>query len=190
MTLTGAGGVGKTRLGLAGRRPRCSRFPEGAWLVELARSATRRVAEALAAVFGVSARGGIRRSTESLVEFLRPKQLLLVLDNCEHLLEPVAELVDVLERSVPAFGAGHQPRGPGLEGERVLPVPSLPAPAATPDPSAVAGNPAVQALRRTSPRRRPGLRADRRERGRRGQICRRLDGVPLAIELAAARVAP
>ena len=100
VTLTGVGGVGKTRLALQVAAEVLPEFREGAWLVELA---------AVRDPDGVveRVRGGVRGECpcrpdaveESLVEFLRTKQLLLVVDNCEHLLEAVADLVELLERS-------------------------------------------------------------------------------------------
>ena len=99
VTLTGAGGVGKTRLALQVAGQVSPRFGDGAWLCELA--PVRDVAavdDAVAAVFSVTAPAGLS-TQEALVEFLRGKQLLLVLDNCEHLLEGAAALAGVLQRS-------------------------------------------------------------------------------------------
>ena len=96
VTLTGPGGVGKTRLALqvAGQVP--PRFGDGAWLCELAPVRDPAgVDDAVAAVFSVTARAG-QSTREALVEFLRSKQLLLVLDNCEHLLDGAAALAAVL----------------------------------------------------------------------------------------------
>jgi class 3 adenylate cyclase len=129
VTLTGVGGVGKTRLALQVAASALPRFPDGAWLVELAPVRDPEgVAGAIAAVFGVSARAGMSLD-ESLVEFLRAKRLLLVVDNAEHLLEAVAELVDMFERNCAGLVVLVTSReGLALDGERVLPVPSLGAP--------------------------------------------------------------
>jgi predicted ATPase/class 3 adenylate cyclase len=189
VTLTGVGGVGKTRLALQVAGDVLPRFREGAWLVELA--AVRdpaAVVDAFAAVFGVTARSG-RSLTESLVEFLGTKQLLLVLDNCEHLLDPVAELTDDIIRACPGVIILATSReGLALVGERILAVPSLRTPVENADLETVAGSDAVQ------------LFVDRARAvdatfalvdGNAASVvrlCRRLDGVPLALELAAARI--
>ena len=114
VTLTGVGGVGKTRLALQVAAEVLPGFREGAWLVELAPVRDPDgVVDAFAAVFGVSARAG-QSVEEALVEFLRTKQLLLVVDNCEHLLEAVAVLVETLERSCARCGrVGDESRGLG-----------------------------------------------------------------------------
>jgi predicted ATPase/class 3 adenylate cyclase len=189
VTLTGVGGVGKTRLALQVAAGMLPRFREGAWLVELA--AVRDpagVPGAVAAVFGVTARAGMT-VTESLVEFLRTKRLLLVLDNCEHLLDAAAELIESLERhGVGLVVLATSREGLGLDGERILVVPSLALPMAEADLEAVATAEAV----RLFVERAQAVNADfvltRTNAGAVAQVCRRLDGVALAIELAAARV--
>ena len=99
VTLTGVGGVGKTRLALQVAAELLPDFREGAWLCELGGIRDPDgVVGALAAVFAVTPRAD-QTLAEALIEFLRTKQLLLVMDNCEHLLEAVAELVELLERS-------------------------------------------------------------------------------------------
>jgi hypothetical protein len=99
VTLTGAGGVGKTRLALQLAGQVADRFRDGVWLCDLAPVRDpAAVDDAVATVFAVTAPAG-QSTSEALVEFLRGKQLLLVLDNCEHLLEAAAALVDVLQRS-------------------------------------------------------------------------------------------
>ena len=99
VTLTGPGGVGKTRLALQAAGQLSPRFGDGAWLCELAPVRDPAgVDDAVAAVFSLAARAG-QSTREALVEFLRGKQLLLVLDNCEHLLAEAAALAGVLQRS-------------------------------------------------------------------------------------------
>jgi predicted ATPase len=189
VTLTGVGGVGKTRLAQQVAAAVLPRFREGAWLVELApvRDPSG-VPGALAGVFGLTARSGMTLE-ESLVEFLRSKQLLMVLDNCEHMLDVVAELVQSLERRCAGLVVLATSReGLALDGERVLAVPSLASPGADADIESVAGADAV----RLFVERAQGAKADfgltATNAAAIGQVCRRLDGVPLAIELAAARV--
>jgi predicted ATPase/class 3 adenylate cyclase len=189
VTLTGVGGVGKTRLALQVAAGMLPRFREGAWLVELAPVRDPAgVPGAVAAVFGVTARAGMT-VTESAVEFLRTKQLLLVLDNCEHLLDAAAELIESLQRHCARLVVLATSReGLGLDGERILVVPSLALPMTAADQEAVATAEAV----RLFVERAQGVNADfvltPTNAAAVAQVCRRLDGVPLAIELAAARV--
>ena len=189
VTLTGVGGVGKTRLALQAAARVLPRFREGAWLVEL--SPVRDpdgVPSALAVVFGVSARFGMTLQ-ESLAEFLRTKRLLVVLDNCEHLLEPVAELVEFLVHSCAGLVVLATSReGLAVEGERILPVPSLPSPASDAGPEVAGHADAVRLFVERAGAVDPDFALTGENTAAVIQICRRLDGVPLAIELAAARV--
>ncbi len=189
VTLTGVGGVGKTRLALQVAGEVLPRFREGAWLVELAPVRDPdAVVDAVAAVFGVTARAG-QTLVEALVEFLGTKQLLLVLDNCEHVLDPVADVVDEIVRSCPGVVVLATSReGLAIVGERILAVPSLPSPAVDADLDVVAASDAVQLFldRAQAADQSFALGADNAASVVR--VCRRLDGVPLAIELAAARV--
>ena len=189
VTLTGVGGVGKTRLALQVAAESLPRFREGAWLVELAAVRDPEgVVGAVAGVFGVTARAG-HGLIDTLVEFLGTKQLLLILDNCEHLLEAVADLVDVIERScggVVVLATSRE--GLALEGERVLPIPSLPGPAAGADLEATRRADAVHLFVERAHDVDPDFELSAANAGAVAQVCRRLDGVPLAIELAAARV--
>jgi len=131
VTLTGPGGVGKTRLAVQAARQVMQRFGDGAWLCELAPVRDPAgVDDAVAAVFSVTATAG-QGSREALVEFLRGKELLLVLDNCEHLLEGAAALAGVLQRSCERLVILATSReGLGIEGEQLLPVPPLEVPEA------------------------------------------------------------
>src|SRR5262249_56920402 len=131
VTLAGPGGVGKTRLALQAAAQVAPRFEDGAWLCELA--PIRNVAgvdDAVAAVFSVTARAG-QSAREALVELLRAKQLLLVLDNCEHLIEGAAALAGVLAQSCERLVILATSREAlGIEGEHLVPVPPLGAPGA------------------------------------------------------------
>jgi len=190
VTLAGAGGVGKTGLALKLAADLVPLFAQGTWLVELA--AVRdpgAVVGAVAAVFGVSARAGSSLEA-SLVEFLRSKRLLLIVDNCEHVLEPVADLVNVLVQRCPNVTVlATSQEGLDVDGERILLVGSLGAPPRDADPETVA---AADAVRLFVDRARQ-VDADFDLTPANGpavaEVCRRLDGVPLALELAAARVA-
>ena len=143
---------------------------------------------ALAAVFGVTARAG-QSLVETLVEFLATKQLLLVLDNCEHLLGSVAALVETLERSCAGVVVIATSReGLGVEGERNLVVPSLGAPGDAADLEVIASSEAVQLFCERARAAKDDFELTDRNVSAVVQVCQRLDGVPLAIELAAARV--
>jgi predicted ATPase/class 3 adenylate cyclase len=189
VTLTGVGGVGKTRLALQVAAQVVPRFREGAWLVELAAVRDPEgVPAAFAAVFGLTARAD-QTVEDSLVEFLRAKQLLLVVDNCEHLLAPVAELVERVERvaaGVVVLATSRE--GLGLEGEQNLTVPSLAAPAPTDDLDAIAASDAVTLFVQRAQRAVVEFTLTPDNAPAVAQVCRRLDGIALAIELAAARV--
>jgi predicted ATPase/class 3 adenylate cyclase len=189
VTLTGVGGVGKTRLALQVAADVLPRFREGAWLVELAPVRDPDgVVEAFAAVFGVSARAD-QSVEESLVEFLRTKQLLLVVDNCEHLLEAVADLVETVERSCAGVVVLATSReGLALDGEQNLTVPSLAAPAVDADLETIVHSDAVELFVQRAQRADADFGLTPENAAAVVEVCRRLDGVPLAIELAAARV--
>lgn len=190
VTLCGVGGVGKSRLGLECAARLIAAYPDGVWQCELARVAGGdAVAHVLAGALGVPGRP--ERTIEgSLIDFLRPKRALLVLDNCEHLLDAVAELVQTLLRGCPRLVVLATSRERlALDGEEVLPVEPLPVPAA--------GAPTLLATTRSAAVR---LFCDRAAAACHGfvltpgnaaavaDVCRRLDGLPLAIELAAARL--
>ncbi len=188
VTLTGVGGVGKTRLALQVAAEVLPRFREGAWLVEVApvRDPDAVVA-AFAATFAVTSRAGMSL-TESLVEFLGAKRLVLVVDNCEHVLDAVAALVDVIERScADVIVLATSREGLAVEGERVIPVPSLPGPPTDGRLEDIAGADAVRLFVERARAVDPDFTLTAENAAAVAQICRRLDGIPLAIELAAAR---
>jgi predicted ATPase len=189
VTLTGVGGVGKTRLALRAAAEEVPRYREGAWLVELqAVRDPEAVAGAVAAIFGLTDRAGMS-SQEILIEFLRSKQLLLILDNCEHLLDPVAELVEALERACPRVVVLATSReGLALEGERVVPVPALSAPAVDADLPTMNESEAVRLFVERAAWVDPDFELTDKIAPAVAQLCRHLDGLPLAVELAAARI--
>ena len=190
VTLTGAGGVGKTRLALQAAGQMSPRFGDGAWLCELAPVRDPAVVDgAVAAVFAVSPPAGLSTS-EALVEFLRSKQLLLVLDNCEHLLEGAAVLADVLQRSCERLVILATSReGLGIEGERLVPVPPLAVPGTDADLMAITQAEAVQLLAERAAAVKPDFAVTPENAAPVAATVRRLDGIALAIELAAARLA-
>jgi predicted ATPase len=189
VTLTGVGGVGKTRLALQMAGEVLPRFRDGVWLCELA--AVRdpdRVTEAVAGVFRVTTHPGMSWG-ESVVSFLHDQTLLLVLDNCEHLLDAAAEVVELLDRSCPGVVILATSREPlGIMGEHVLGVRSLPTPARDSGLAEVARADAVRLFVDRAQAAKDDFALTESNAGTIRQLCERLDGVPLAIELAAARI--
>jgi predicted ATPase/class 3 adenylate cyclase len=189
VTLIGVGGVGKTRLALQVAEQVLPRFGDGAWLCELApiRDAAG-VDDAVAAVFSVTARGG-QSTRDALVEFLRNKELLLVLDNCEHLLVGAAALAAILERSCARLVILATSReGLGIDGERLVPVPPFAAPDADADLETITDAEAVRLFADRAAAVKPDFMVTAENAAAVAAVVRRLDGVALAIELAAARV--
>jgi predicted ATPase len=147
------------------------------------------VDEAVAAVFSVTAPAG-QSTQEALVEFLRGKQLLLVLDNCEHLLDGASALAEVLQRSCERLGILATSReGLGIEGERLVPVPPLEVPRSDADLAAISQAEAVRLFAERAAAVKPDFAVTAVNAPAVAAVVRRLDGLALAIELAAARVA-
>ena len=189
VTLTGVGGVGKTRLALQIAAEIIDEFPDGAWLCEFAPvTDPEAVWETVAACLRLLSLPG-RALDESVLDYLAAKRLLLVLDNCEHLLDAVARQVDAIEHRCPDVSVLATSReGLGLAGERIVAVPPLGVPAGDADVDVVRRAEAVCLFwDRASTAKRDFALTDRNV-GAVGVLCRRLDGIPLAIELAAARV--
>jgi predicted ATPase len=190
LTLTGPGGVGKTRLALRLAEGAAAGFPDGVWLVELAQVADPDlVAAAVAQALGVREGGG-RSMPETLAAHLRATCLLLVLDNLEHLL-PAARLVSDLLRAAPGLKVLATSREPlRLSGEQEFPVPplALEAAADSADPTALVSGEAARLFVERARAVQPDFAPSGATAAAVAAICRRLDGLPLAIELAAARV--
>jgi len=189
VTLTGVGGVGKTRLALQAAAQVVPDYREGAWLCELGslRDADA-VPEAVASALDVQAQAG-QSIADTLLGFLRSKQLLLVLDNCEHLLDAVARLVERIERDCPHVVVLATSReGLGLRGEQMLAVRSLGLPDPEGELDAVVQADALRLFAARAVESRPGFEVTPENAAVVVDLCRRLDGIPLAIELAAARV--
>jgi len=189
VTLTGPGGVGKTRLALQVAGQVTERFGDGAWLCELAPVRDRAgVDDAVAAVFSVTGRAG-QSTREALVEFLRAKQLLLVLDNCEHLLDGAAALAGNLAQSCERLVILATSREPlGIDGEHLMPVPPLAVPGAGADLAAVTQAEAVRLFAERAAAVKPGFAVTAQNVAAVAEVVRRLDGIALAVELAAARI--
>ena len=190
LTLAGTGGVGKTRLALELARLAEPSYPDGAALVELAaQEDTRRVLDQVAAALDVRALPG-QELIDAVAEFLAPRSLLLVLDNCEHLLAETAGLADTLLRSAPALTLLATSREPlHVAGEVVFRVPSLdmPDPERMLEPRELLGYEAVRLFVERADGA-SGFALDDENAVDVARICFRLDGLPLALELAAGRV--
>ena len=191
LTLTGAGGCGKSRLALEVARGFLERSRDGVWVVELAAlSDVNLVPQAVAAVLGVPEQAG-RSISDTLVEVLRHKTLLVVFDNCEHLLAACASLAYTLLRACPELRVLATSREPlGMVGETIWRVPSLsvPDPANLPSDARITHYEAVRLFAERAAAVRPGFRITETNAHVVARVCHRLDGIPLAIELAAARV--
>jgi non-specific serine/threonine protein kinase len=192
LTLTGAGGAGKTRLAQAVAGAVLSEYPDGVWLVELAPVADPvHVPKAAARTLEVAEQPG-RPVRDSLVDALRPKHLLLVLDNCEHLVQACAELVEALLRACPDLRVLATSRQSlHVAGETTWRVPPMAVPpgARVPSDELLAHFDATRLFVERAMGGLPSFALSDQNRPAIVRICSRLDGIPLAIELAAARVA-
>jgi predicted ATPase/DNA-binding CsgD family transcriptional regulator len=191
LTLCGPGGIGKTRLALRLAQEMVPRFPDGSWLIELADTADpgllpARIASAL----------GIREEADSplaetLIAALRPRQLLLVLDTCEHIVDACAALVQQLLAGCPQLRLIATSREPlRVRGETVWRVPPLAVPAvpAGLSVSQLAEHEAMRLFAERAAAASPGFALSADNAAAVARLCQMLDGMPLAIELAAARV--
>jgi predicted ATPase/class 3 adenylate cyclase len=187
ITITGVGGVGKTRVAVQVAAEALPAFPDGVWLVELGGVGDPGlVEEAVASAVGVQARPD-QPLAVTLLDFLRVRQLLLVIDNCEHLVAAVAGLVERVIAACPRVRVLATSReGLAVGGERVLPLAPMTIPAEETF-DAAAQSEAVQLLADRAADVRPGFAVTAENAAVVGRLCRRLDGIPLALELAAAR---
>jgi len=192
VTLTGVGGAGKTRLAIEAGRRMGERLPDGAAFVDLSPlGAAELIAQTVATAVGVpgaSTTGPSERdaAADALVAYLAERRMLVVLDNCEHLIEGTADIVDRLLAACPGLKVLATSReGLAVEGEAMLAVPSLELPS---DACAAADSAAVQLFVERATAARAGLDLLGRHAAAVIDICRRLDGIPLALELAAAQL--
>jgi predicted ATPase/class 3 adenylate cyclase len=191
LTLLGIGGLGKTRLSLQAAVESMDDYPDGVWFVELAAlTDPHLVPQAVASALGVTEEAG-RPVVEALQRYAKDRRALLILDNSEHLLQACAELAETLLRSGPNVRILASSREPlRVPGETTYHVPPLGVPdartAATPE--ALAGFESVRLFVDRAMAVQPAFRVTGESAPAVAEICRRLDGIPLALELAAARV--
>ena len=187
VTLLGAGGCGKTRLAAQVAAQMLDVFPDGVWLVELAPvSEPDLVASSVARAVGVTESVNPLRG---LLEVLRSRQTLLLVDNCEHLLRPVSRLVTDCLKAAPGLRVLTTTREPlGVLGEVVFPVPPLSLPPTAVPPSELLRFEAVRLFAERAEAAAPGFQIKTENADSVGLICRLLEGIPLAIELATARL--
>jgi predicted ATPase/class 3 adenylate cyclase len=189
VTLTGAGGCGKTRLGLqlaAGLRDGSG---DGVWLVELAAVTDEdAVALVICQALGIAGQPG-RPALEALLDALAPQELLIVLDSCEHLIGGCAKTAEAIVRHCPRVHLVVTSREPlGIGGETIYRVPPMSLPGPDDDLAAAESSDAVALFADRARSQGAGLSVDEVTAPLVVSICRRLDGLPLAIELAAARL--
>jgi predicted ATPase/class 3 adenylate cyclase len=190
VTLTGPGGVGKTRLVLQAAAVEIGRYEDGAWFVDLAPVADpERISATVTRAMGIPEP---RQGTveDALLAALQRRHALLILDNCEHLVDAASGLVERIARSCPQMTVLATSREPlGVSGEATFPVKPLAVPDAGDDEVArLLMSDAVQLFVERARSARHGFELTPENAGQVGELCRRLDGIPLAIELAAARV--
>jgi len=188
VTLTGAGGSGKTRLAIEAARTALGRFPDGVWLVDLAAvDEDQRVVSAVAQALTI--REGHEGLADSVADWLRPREALLVLDNCEHVRDGVAAFC---ARFLPACAAlrvlATSRSRLAVRGEHTVQTRPLRVPVEGDDPAAILGCDAVELFLTRAVSAAPGFDVAGVDLPAVAALCRRLDGLPLAIELAAARL--
>ncbi|MDX1415512.1 MAG: adenylate/guanylate cyclase domain-containing protein [Candidatus Promineifilaceae bacterium] len=189
VTLVGPGGTGKTRLSIEVAREIKESLADGVWLVELAAvNDPALVDHAVAATLDVQEQPG-RAIRDSLSTYLRRKQILLILDNCEHLVDACARTAAALLGSSPGLRILASSRESlGIHGEAAYPLHPLALPEAGSRPENIAANDAVRLFLARAAQVRPDISLEAANAPAIARICRRLDGIPLAIELAAARI--
>lgn len=185
VTLTGTGGTGKTRIATEAARAAADRYSDGVWMSELAAATADQVLSHIADTWNLRPGDGADLN-HVLSSYLAGRRLLLVLDNCEHVLDPVTSwLGSVLPTSPGLSVLATSRESLGVAGESVFAVPPLGLPAATED---AAKSEAVLLFLDRIQSVRPGYEPSRPELDAIVRICRRLDGIPLGLELAAARL--
>ena len=191
VTLTGAGGCGKTRLALQAAAELLDGARDGVWFVDLAPlTEGEQIPAAVAAALGLADPGGQQLLLESLTESLREQDTLVLLDNCEHVIDAAAKLCGLLVRDCPRLRILATSREPlGLDGEHVYRVPSLSLPPVEAEAvDEIAASDAARLFVDRAQAHDAGFGLDEDTAPLVASVCRRLDGIPLALELAAARL--
>jgi predicted ATPase/DNA-binding winged helix-turn-helix (wHTH) protein len=190
LTIVGPGGIGKTSVALAVAEDLITRFKHGVWLVDLAPITDGNfVPNVLASALGIQTKE--RDPLPSLVDALQNRELLVVLDNCEHVISDAARMASALMRGAPSVKLLATSREPlNIEGEHVYPLPTLgfPKSSGVSTLSELEGYAATQLFIERATEHSAELKFEDSDADRMGEICRRLDGIPLAIEFAAAYV--
>ncbi len=189
LTLLGMGGLGKTRLSLQIAADVLDRYPDGVWFVDLApiRDPSL-VPNATGHVLGIREDAG-KPVTQSLCEHLREHTLLIVLDNCEHLVDACATLADTLLKAIPGIRILATSREAlHIQGEQTYPVLPLRVPDRKAGAAALLRSDAVQLFVERARLQKPDFAVTDDDAAAVGELCSRLDGIPLALELAAARL--
>ena len=196
VTVTGPGGVGKTRVALRAAAQFAAGeladvFPDGAWLVELSGlHDPELLPETVATALGLAGTGlagpGRHSQLDAVLDHLRDQRLLLILDTCEHLIDACAMMADVLLRSTPVTVLATSRQPLDVPGEHTCEIPPLPVPG--PRAARAGDGDAVELFAQCAAAAVPGFAVTDANRSCVIRLCRRLDGVPLAIELAAVRL--
>lgn len=191
LTLTGPGGCGKSRLSIEVAAEEIGRHPDGVWLVELAAlSNPDLIPQAIAQAIGIHEMPG-QQVLETLGNWLRPRTILLVLDNCEHMIDACAAIVETLLRVSPGLTVLATSREPlRINGETTSLIPSLslPDPAEPQSTDQLLQHESIQLFVDRATQVSPGFAMSETNGMTVAELCYRLDGIPLAIELAASRV--
>lgn len=191
VTVTGPGGVGKTRVALAAAAAAVAWYPDGAWIVELSELRDPELLpDTVAHVLQLPGHD-TRTQLDTLLDYLQDRRVLLILDTCEHLVDACAELTDEILRAAPGVTILATSRQPlNVLGEHVYTVAPLPVPAEeAPPPGVPAGNgDAIELFALRAAAAVPGFEVTAANWADVIRLCRRLDGIPLAIELAAVRL--
>ncbi|GAB2607261.1 LuxR family transcriptional regulator [Paractinoplanes abujensis] len=188
VTITGIGGVGKTRTAIRVAAEVQRAFPDGVWLVDLSAIADPcLIAEAVGQALGVQDQSA-RPQEDGLAGYLASRRLLLVLDTCEHVVGACSALVETLLRAAPGMQVLATSRQPiGVDGEHVFLLPPLPVPDPAASPADREVDAAVMLFAERAAAAAPGFALTEANQDAVARLCRRLDGIPLGIELAAVR---
>ena len=189
VTLTGSGGVGKTRLSLQVASQLLNEYPNGVWLVELAPiTDSLLITQTVCAALDITPQGNTP-ALNALMEYLKSKKILLVVDNCEHLINASAQLCDTVLHACPSVRIIASSREAlGINGENAYRVPSLSLPRPTDGVNEIERSEAVKLFLERAIMVHPDFEMTQSNAPAVARICQRLDGIALAIELAASRV--